>query len=100
MRNFCQYIFLLVFVFTFNLQGYSQTLFNIKGGVGLQNQANSDGDFKLAFNAGISYEYKFSDFLWIDLGVDYTQKGTDLGCLLYTSPSPRDKRQSRMPSSA
>ena len=24
----------------------------------------------------------------------------DLGCLLYTSPSPRDKRQSRMPSSA
>ena len=27
---------------------------------------------------------------------DYTSKG----CLLYTSPSPRDKRQSRMPSSA
>ena len=27
-----------------------------------------------------------------DLGV--------MGCLLYTSPSPRDKRQSRMPSSA
>ena len=25
---------------------------------------------------------------------------TDLACLLYTSPSPRDKRQSRMPSSA
>ena len=24
----------------------------------------------------------------------------DLTCLLYTSPSPRDKRQSRMPSSA
>ena len=23
-----------------------------------------------------------------------------VGCLLYTSPSPRDKRQSRMPSSA
>ena len=28
-------------------------------------------------------------------------KGRQLGaCLLYTSPSPRDKRQSRMPSSA
>ena len=26
--------------------------------------------------------------------------GTLVGCLLYTSPSPRDKRQSRMPSSA
>ena len=25
---------------------------------------------------------------------------TDGNCLLYTSPSPRDKRQSRMPSSA
>ena len=29
----------------------------------------------------------------------YLVKG-DLSCLLYTSPSPRDKRQSRMPSSA
>ena len=28
----------------------------------------------------------------------YTATGTT--CLLYTSPSPRDKRQSRMPSSA
>ena len=27
-------------------------------------------------------------------------QGTVFGCLLYTSPSPRDKRQSRMPSSA
>ena len=26
--------------------------------------------------------------------------GADCSCLLYTSPSPRDKRQSRMPSSA
>ena len=25
---------------------------------------------------------------------------SEFGCLLYTSPSPRDKRQSRMPSSA
>ena len=28
------------------------------------------------------------------------QLGTGVTCLLYTSPSPRDKRQSRMPSSA
>ena len=27
-------------------------------------------------------------------------KGKEKHCLLYTSPSPRDKRQSRMPSSA
>ena len=53
-----------------------------------------------------------------DIGVDGQQKLLDstalivglgglgspvamyLACLLYTSPSPRDKRQSRMPSSA
>ena len=29
-----------------------------------------------------------------------TEAASSLGCLLYTSPSPRDKRQSRMPSSA
>ena len=37
------------------------------------------------------------------LAVAYTNEGVKLrssGCLLYTSPSPRDKRQSRMPSSA
>ena len=31
----------------------------------------------------------------IELGGEHTKN-----CLLYTSPSPRDKRQSRMPSSA
>ena len=30
---------------------------------------------------------------------DFVKMGS-YGCLLYTSPSPRDKRQSRMPSSA
>ena len=35
-----------------------------------------------------------------DLGWSYTLAGAMNTCLLYTSPSPRDKRQSRMPSSA
>ena len=30
----------------------------------------------------------------------FTTANLFAGCLLYTSPSPRDKRQSRMPSSA
>ena len=30
----------------------------------------------------------------------WNQVTNDISCLLYTSPSPRDKRQSRMPSSA
>ena len=34
-------------------------------------------------------------------GIDYALlTPVDTPCLLYTSPSPRDKRQSRMPSSA
>ena len=32
--------------------------------------------------------------------IDKSQLVENYGCLLYTSPSPRDKRQSRMPSSA
>ena len=32
--------------------------------------------------------------------VGYTSRYSLVTCLLYTSPSPRDKRQSRMPSSA
>ena len=36
-----------------------------------------------------------------DLKLDFVLVDTHPGiCLLYTSPSPRDKRQSRMPSSA
>ena len=36
------------------------------------------------------------------LGLEYSKKVSDLSedCLLYTSPSPRDLRKSRMPSSA
>ena len=38
---------------------------------------------------------------WIvDSNVDAILSTGGTGCLLYTSPSPRDKRQSRMPSSA
>ena len=32
--------------------------------------------------------------------ISLIRTGNKLTCLLYTSPSPRDKRQSRMPSSA
>ena len=42
---------------------------------------------------------------YVDIMADYTQEMVSRWtsgetCLLYTSPSPRDKRQSRMPSSA
>ena len=35
---------------------------------------------------------------WSPKGDNYTQQEKD--CLLYTSPSPRDRQKSRMPSSA
>ena len=38
--------------------------------------------------------------LYSDAGRVTLAEGDSNGCLLYTSPSPRDKRQSRMPSSA
>ena len=41
---------------------------------------------------------------WFHYSIDYRigtrYMGEFISCLLYTSPSPRDKRQSRMPSSA
>ena len=41
---------------------------------------------------------------WSRVGISEEGRGiptiVDIDCLLYTSPSPRDKRQSRMPSSA
>ena len=38
---------------------------------------------------------------WLQAKLDKGNRGTVFSiCLLYTSPSPRDKRQSRMPSSA
>ena len=38
--------------------------------------------------------------LAVPKGACYGFIGANGACLLYTSPSPRDKRQSRMPSSA
>ena len=37
---------------------------------------------------------------YVEVDVRFTPDGKIRPCLLYTSPSPRDKRQSRMPSSA
>ena len=51
------------------------------------------------------YEYTRGElYRLIDQGQEAVQGALEVaqesGCLLYTSPSPRDKRQSRMPSSA
>ena len=63
--------------------------------------SDSDGD-RGGYDFNLNYDKKFKDpkhkltsYLRLSDGVN---QGAD--CLLYTSPSPRDKRQSRMPSSA
>ena len=47
------------------------------------------------------YEVVLMDEMISQADIVVTATGNkDIVCLLYTSPSPRDKRQSRMPSSA
>ena len=64
---------------------------------------------KLDFSEGEivhTFQSRFGNDPWLQPYTDYTindlakQGIKDIACLLYTSPSPRDKRQSRMPSSA
>ena len=41
-----------------------------------------------------------ADWRYVGFDLYKLSPGQSANCLLYTSPSPRDKRQSRMPSSA
>ena len=41
-----------------------------------------------------------TDLSNLHAAVKFYRKAMDKGCLLYTSPSPRDRQKSRMPSSA
>ena len=54
-------------------------------------------------NSGHARIYNFDGTNWHQVGADIDGENTDDlsgDCLLYTSPSPRDQRGSRMPSSA
>ena len=79
--------------------------------IGMSMLATGVGSHSFAKYASKGFEYGFSStmtymndwffmplllFGWIPI-IYYMQVNS---CLLYTSPSPRDKRQSRMPSSA
>ena len=53
------------------------------------------------FNAGVQLLAKcLNDFPGLDVEVVLNGWPKDESCLLYTSPSPRDERLSRMPSAA
>ena len=67
-----------------------------------------EGDYEQALSLKIAFKNSgLMDDLMVHEVIDYNkafQNAADATksviCLLYTSPSPRDKRQSRMPSSA
>ena len=76
---------------------------------------NSSIEYDPSVSSAIDYEVELAVIIGktgkaisIDDALDYVWGYTivnditarDIHCLLYTSPSPRDKRQSRMPSSA
>ena len=56
----------------------------------------------IIFNFGITIIglLAFIQFFWMIIKKEKNNFIADLGCLLYTSPSPRDNGRSRMPSSA
>ena len=57
-------------------------------------------DIKTTFiDEGYDVVEEVAKFLWADV-IIYQMPGWWMGCLLYTSPSPRDLSTSRMPSSA
>ena len=63
-------------------------------------QVGTVGNANRRYFAHLHFELRTSPTL--DCGAGYADSGLDRlnGCLLYTSPSPRDQRGSRMPSSA
>ena len=73
----------------------------VGGGVTFANEKNHSKKInkKMAKKALASILSKFKTEKRLDLVDDISFKKPKT-CLLYTSPSPRDKRQSRMPSSA
>ena len=58
------------------------------------------GEPRLAGGNGLTANYYQNDQITFDEHSDFNYTADPNTCLLYTSPSPRDKRQSRMPSSA
>ena len=57
--------------------------------------------FSIAMQSGAGAAAGFTDESFADAGVTVMNSRAEvMACLLYTSPSPRDKSSSRMPSSA
>ena len=62
--------------------------------------STSCGESKKALEAKAEEEVKQNEVVKVDIEPVNVIKDKPTTCLLYTSPSPRDQRGSRMPSSA
>ena len=71
------------------------TVYGLNDEIGNITYYDSTGQSEYNFSKPYSEETAKKYIEWVCEG-----KNPDMPCLLYTSPSPRDKRQSRMPSSA
>ena len=58
------------------------------------------GSGEIGMNMNLFGYGKPSDHKWIMVDIGVTFADDTIPCLLYTSPSPRDRTRSRMPSSA
>ena len=67
--------------------------------IGIVERAYIDKDTKRAYAKVRFSRNKFASEVLDDVK-DGILRGISFGCLLYTSPSPRDRQKSRMPSSA
>ena len=68
--------------------------------VDIQDIGQADIHSTLSLGILILVAEKNSGYVMKELLFKASELGVNITCLLYTSPSPRDKRQSRMPSSA
>ena len=94
--TFTKFIFLLVTLcFLFGIYLSIPVLFNYKSIENIiESKFYSDFDIKLNINGDIKYQLLPKPHLLI------SDSSLSIDCLLYTSPSPRDRQKSRMPSSA
>ena len=69
-----------------------------KEGIPAEKQSKSEAISLCKNNAPANFDESVD--VAFSLGIDPKDAEQNISCLLYTSPSPRDKRQSRMPSSA
>ena len=86
-------------VFTGNIE-YKLYLLNDKLKITPGASVNYLSDFGLRFLYGVDASYQVAKKLSIFFNTGTTYRVPTYTCLLYTSPSPRDRTRSRMPSSA